>query len=822
MELPQYIQDQINSFIAGNTGINPYDPDQIKIQVDFQHQLTGNVYTRYGFYYQDVSVSGTTWIINASTPHPFRVRFAPPLDGFWYAFIKLIVNNTPVGNPYAANFIVSPSAEKGHLQVGSRSQTLRYENGGSFYILGRNVAGASEEPWESCNTTPQRFNDQRFYIADLGNSGGNFIRIRMDASTNGIEWGMTSCGNYQNRQDHAFELDKTLTLCEEKNLFIMLCLQNDQELSTYFNWDGSDHQHCSSWGAVGQGSVPNTIALNPYYHLLGGPSINPSPDQFFTSVLAKSYFKKRIFYINARWGYSTSIGMWELINETDNLGDNGNGKLYTSSGFQDNFESWACEMSWYLKQFYPNHLVTNGYTQAGPGVNDDTFGCSNVDVMSVNSYSDDHGDNGENGTFNYNDRIKLPPGSVVNMDKLAYAKPFIIGEAGLMPFNGYPLCDQCTDKAFHNCVWSTAFSDHAGTALYWWDWEQINVRHNDNFTALSNFFNGVDFESNDFRHYHAKDYQSSKQVDFYYLLEENHDDKAMGWLHNHSVHYLSEGSSCISSCAPSSYTSSVQSIYDTPGNPKVDLNWFLIGKQYKIDFFDTYVDGHQIGWMTLSSTLAGHIKFRVALNASYNPSQLWWPDKAFKLYRINQTFKEGSGDSLFLPNDTLTASMIPLEFKGKIDENHEHYEKFWNFGNGIISNANYPSVVYDMPGIFNASLHYVDSGGKEHYIFQTFVVLDSSGTIPDSKREVISGHPPATDIQIIPNPAGDHIFLSFPTHQAGHDYSIRIYSVHGQLLKSLESSANDFTIDISFLVPGLYFLSADFRTTTYHHYFIKK
>ena len=48
----------------------------------------------------------------------------------------------------------------------------------------------------------------------------------------------------------------------------------------------------------------------------GGPCINQ--DAFFTNTVARTLFEKRLRYLIARYGYSTSLMSWEFFSEIDN------------------------------------------------------------------------------------------------------------------------------------------------------------------------------------------------------------------------------------------------------------------------------------------------------------------------------------------------------------------------------------------------------------------------------------------------------------------------------------------------------------------------
>src|ERR1043165_6870322 len=90
--LPKNIQDQIDNFLSTGVGINPYDPNQIKVYCGYTPVGSSNTYWRNGFYYHDFGVQANSWV-EQSTPYKFRIRFAPPTVGDYDAMVFIDVNN---------------------------------------------------------------------------------------------------------------------------------------------------------------------------------------------------------------------------------------------------------------------------------------------------------------------------------------------------------------------------------------------------------------------------------------------------------------------------------------------------------------------------------------------------------------------------------------------------------------------------------------------------------------------------------------------------------------------------------------------------------
>ncbi len=286
---------------------------------------------------------------------------------------------------------------------------------------------------------------------------------------------------------------------------MQLCLENDIGLSykkTYY------------WDYIWNNSV-NSMLSCPYYFLLGN---DPDVIDFFSSTLAQNYFKKRLFYIEARWGYSSNLAIWELINETDALGygyhnttDPAQNEYLTTPAFQVAVTHWEQNMYDYLNTFYPKHPVTTGYA-GGPGSSDNSP--SFLDILENHDYNF-----APQQEENYI-RLSRPSdafGTLVN------SKPFLFGELG-----GYEGVDDYEDCSFHNSIWATSFIG-AGTGLYFADWNQGGLYpqpHRNNFNAIATFLNPIAFEDNDFT---GPEYYSSGGVNYYFQID-LHTGSEIGWF----------------------------------------------------------------------------------------------------------------------------------------------------------------------------------------------------------------------------------------------------------------------------------------------------
>lgn len=293
----------------------------------------------------------------------------------------------------------------------------------------------------------------------LANNGANYIRTIMYPSGTDIEW--EKIGNYTARLHMAQELDEILTLAEERELFIHWDMQI--HYSFQFSEFAYDKQWC--WDNQNDGM--------PFcYKTLIGTN---SPIDFLTNEDAKKYYKQRIRYILARWGYSTNIALFELFSEISNVGSSqaDNADFYRTG---DNWllsNTWQKEMAAYVKSHYNGniHLLTASYA-GEKAVDDDIFKDPNIDVMTSNIYdykkpdfsrfwSDNVSKNYLNDGYGINSYTTFQTGEIGNLNIQIIHKPMLFSESD-------PIQSICNDNfiEIERAMWQGMFSGLAG-AISW-------------------------------------------------------------------------------------------------------------------------------------------------------------------------------------------------------------------------------------------------------------------------------------------------------------------------------------------------------------------
>jgi len=201
---------------------------------------------------------------------------------------------------------------------------------------------------------------------------------------------------------------------------------------------------------------------------MGSLSDEGSPEYY----KAIQHGKKLLRYVVARWGYSTSVAVWEYFNEM-------NPDLPT-----DQFYS---EMSDYLEQIDPyKHLrATSAWAPC-----EKDWRNPKLDIADLHWYLRPA----------WGEIWKDEVAGVMNRARLlrehTSGKPALLSEFGLADdrWGLSPYMKQDEELShFHNVLWASALSGVSGTALFWW-WKRLDVMGAyTHYHALSSFLADIPF-----------------------------------------------------------------------------------------------------------------------------------------------------------------------------------------------------------------------------------------------------------------------------------------------------------------------------------------
>jgi len=439
---------------------NPYDPADIRLDAEFEAP-NGDLMTVAGFYYRDFTQAETNPDVLVAGDASWRVRFTPTQIGTW-RYRVIVTNPQTTLTSEWASVDVTESSRKGFIRVDERNpRYFAFDDGTPYFPVGQNIGWAVENP--IANYT--------LWLDEMHAVGANFIRVWMASWGFGIEWQDTGLGNYENRQDRAFQLDKVFEIAEERDIYIMLSLLNHGAFSTTTNaeWDG-----------------------NPYNVANGGMLTDPI--EFGTNLDARRFWFQRLRYIVARWGYSTNIMTWEWWNEVN----------WTPLADETILSAWMDDSQAYLTSLDPyHHLITHSGSQVNHTTVWDDLDFTQQHLYDMRTLTREFANEIAEWLAKYPD------------------KPFLMGEFGS------PSDSDVNGMLIHHGLWSAPMNGASGTGMTWW-WDTY-VHPKDqyyHFGGVASFFADEDMGASQWELTSAT-LSDDKDVKVFGLQSEN---RALLWV----------------------------------------------------------------------------------------------------------------------------------------------------------------------------------------------------------------------------------------------------------------------------------------------------
>lgn len=671
IKLNPLINGQIMSFLNGNAGLNPFDPEDVSIEMTLQSPGEINK-TAYGFYYRDYirKNDNSDWI-DQNTEYPWRIRVTLDEPGVWHYKIKVFTNNVLSGEISSGSsfFNCMPSGSKGYVYGGDRNflrgRYLKFsETGGTFFPIGENLCWNKSGHYVGGAPNELQADDHLEYFQwmnELSANGGNLVRIGMLPWSFGLEW--EKLGNYNSRMANAWELDQLFNKAEDLGIYINLWLE--------------DHLEFMITPGGGEGYP---WSGNPYNINITGVNV---PKDYFTDAKAKKFYKNKLRYIASRWGYSTNLVSYELVSEIDMIfGKENNGFIYhqnNSSGRELRLavRNWFNEMGSYLKSVSnASHppLVSGSFASG-----EDKHIAKNIFSLEAVDFSIIH-DYGSAKSVNYIGRYKIadnllnPPwGSSSNAS--VKNKPLIFGEIG----SDWPGIDLCSDVSFHNAIWATAMMGSFGSGWPWF-WEDIihPNQYYTNYLALNTFMQGVELAHDDYKPQRWRNGNIDFNCEFFpkninytienFALVNSEKTKALGWMHSATDYWANLGLNCR--C----YNEATKTYFDCkfpcdedahpyPAvglNSKVKITGLKSLKKYQYQWYHIPHNGkatlHSAGFE--STNIFGTLKLNVGIMLQTAP------DYAYKIFEEGTSF-QASGNAVEWSDKLKCPDNIYLDNSGK-------------------------------------------------------------------------------------------------------------------------------------------------------------
>lgn len=619
VHLTDTIYSQIANFINENnrtSKINPFNPEDIDIFAEFKSPNSPNVKRINAFYFEDfkrntASKKFEDWSwskINSGTK--FRIRFMPDQIGKWSFIVYIKLKNqtqTQLG-PY--EFSVRESDKKGFVKVASNNRYLEL-GGKSFLPIGQNLPKATcyfakdslgnitDDPFlcstcpcagieEWCSTNkgfPMYPKVYMSYLEELERfkkAGGNYYRFMIFPHNYEIEY--EKLGNYASRQNIAWEMDRLIEKSENLDLKVHFNMMYGYPLS-------KAHYGVESWDWYSNNEKDKGYCYQAELNLT-------EPIEFLTNELAKKHYKNKIRYIIARWGYSTSIAMFELINEINNKFQEYPLEMY----------AWHNEMAQFIKEElgHNEHILTVNYDGTRPEIEkgDESFKIPYLDVITHNCH-----------------RASIHRSNLQSLTKLyrEINKPLIFSEIGTGDLE-IEKCDNQTE--WIKDLWAVIFSGTASAGLNWN--EQHNFKLWEHYKAVENFTKEIDFNEFDDLFFS----ESKNRLVELNAIQVIKSKKAIGMIQNTTWNYYttSTGGPCKTEVVPDELFREFKNLSNLDKLSRIELQGYGKKKEYQISWFDPFSNKY-ISNETIKSNRKGRLKL--------NYPELT-KDLPFVVYKLNE------------------------------------------------------------------------------------------------------------------------------------------------------------------------------------------
>ena len=412
---------------------NPFDPAEVALDAVFTAP-SGRKLTVPGFYKVDCErrVVPEGELMMPTGRQGWWVRFTPSEVG--RHTIRLVARDRSGEAALDAGaFDVRPSRRRGFVRTSKADpHYFAFDNGEPYFAIGHNLP--------IYHHTGQLGLEA---MRKMATRGENYNRWWMCSYGFGIEWDHRLV-HY--RQDEAARIDMALDVAGEAGMYYMMCMDTHQDFRDRQGWEG--------W------------YLNPYNATCGGPC--ETTREWLTDPAARAYYRKRLRYTVARWGYSPHVLCWEFGNEFEGWPG------------ADNAEKldWHLAMARHLKAIDPfDHLVTTSFWgKTGPA---EFWQAPEMDIVQTHHYSNNEGSMAE-AVADYS-----------RQQAKDFAKPHLFSEFGIASRSGTAESDP-KGWYLHNALWAGTMSFCAGAPMPWWHESYIDpLDQYFHFAAVGHFVNGL-------------------------------------------------------------------------------------------------------------------------------------------------------------------------------------------------------------------------------------------------------------------------------------------------------------------------------------------
>lgn len=662
VQLADALTDRIEAFVHPDpsntaTPLNPYLESKLDVQMIFTHE-SGAQRKVDAFYFQDFEQNTSTndWD-ELPTDHPMRVRFAPHLNGRWGVRTSVSVEGGLVANLLPFSFEVVESGHPGFVKVHQNNRNLERDNR-IIFPVGHNFPSPynDEIVWglnSGQSNKAAKVEDWNYFhqgVVDYAVKGGKYIRTLQSAYSSLIEF--ENLGDYTNRLHYAWEQDRLLETCETYDLLMQFNMMQQEPLMKYANF-GMSQWDFGPWDNAGVINPGNTLPNYCYYTYPG-----KEPMEMFTDPVDIEFHKQRTRYYISRYGYSTQIYEWELVNEPFHLGEvwhnggsNDNGAV-VSSATKYAIRNYHKEIAEYIKNDlgHVNQLV--GYNMRFSDIPIGTATFTNVDdiptfpeidIIGYNPYTDIPDNLIISKTGNNNLEIDSGENSFYARNALFHQyvqKPVMLSETGHVGSNS------CTNYVGHyKDVMTFGFSGVAGFNM-WSGWPnntpgytEKTFLHGSTIRA-QNHMNGNDVVSTlgnnsgqwrQGREYRDGEYSWDKKIKEHQFYVSNDQNNGVGYVYNrtHNLYTNLNPANCDTNNYFGPFTHAIFNFPQTVEWNKKTMKVHGLKKStwYTIDFY-SYKDGIYLSSECVKSNFKGELKLKHPIMEHSGNPLLWYVIKS--------------------------------------------------------------------------------------------------------------------------------------------------------------------------------------------------
>jgi len=526
---------------------NPYNPDEIDVHAHF------------------ISPQKDTFLINAffdnyNDAQQWKLRFSPNMEGRWQ--YQIMAEDTEGrGSSEKKYFTVIPSAYHGWLQISPNNPNyLMHYDGTSFYGIGAYYFTQIKK--ERLQSFAQHGGNIIGYWNSIydneGNGGGMYLLESLDSGL----------GKYDQRK--AARLDEILGWCEAEEIKLMLAINEH-------------HMYCQDDDPWPNGEWH----INPYKEIIDASG-------FYGDSAVWKFQKNKYRYIIARWGYSRSLGIWEIMNE-----------IHGTTGYVHNkseAQQWMRKVDSLFNTDDPYQRPTTvSFSLSGTNDFDKENPYSDIDNIhyyeTFGQYPQPYDDNLRNTIYNVN-RIAKNLAALGN-------RPAIFGEAGEDDMWAPIASDEYT-QTLHNALWTGLTSGLAATP-FWWSLAEISnvftgTERIEQFAHIAQFVKDMDFANASFH----KSQITVDSADAFMLMSE---ETSIGWMRSFKSSGISNSNVTIQNLSTGTYK---LEWFDTWNGNILSIDT-VISYNNQLDFIaDVEVEQHDVAFR-LHSMDDGMIAHRIWL-----------------------------------------------------------------------------------------------------------------------------------------------------------------------------------------------------------------